>query len=128
MSRGSAAVLFPDGEVRYGIYNGTVDLMWRHLFDTTTEAWDAWDVYYRGDGTEPPVPEGEEVFDVVIYSDYGVHSWPGRASRHWIEQGVYPYGDELSDGTILEPEPERMDGKPEWVVWRAGLTEGEQTE
>lgn len=117
MSSASAAVLFPDGEIRYGIYNGTSDVMYPSLYATVDEAWDAWsNSQSRSKSSFPRIRElwekgaATEVFDVAIYSDYGGGwSWRGQATTTDIVDGLDPYDDSHA--------PTRIDGEPEWLVW-----------
>ena len=86
MSRASMVVKLADGTVRYGIYNGTVDVCWEPLFDTLNEAWDAWQRYYGRDGdwVMPDMPDAPEQ-DALIYSDYGGGWWwEGRATYNRV--------------------------------------------
>jgi hypothetical protein len=104
MSRAGLRVVFPDGTVRCGIYEGTVDIAYPWLYDTDREAWDnSRNGHRRG---EEPVGE---VFDVVIYSDYGGGFWwHGKAAKNVITEGcdTWPY-----NGTPIKV----YDGMPERV-------------
>lgn len=88
MSRANAQVKFPDGTVRYGIYNGTVDVYWKYLFDTAEKAWEAWHEYYQGSGVEPDLPSPKltgGIEDVEIADDYGGgDTYKGRATKQQI--------------------------------------------
>ena len=118
MSSASAAVLFPDGEIRYGIYHGTSDLMYSSLYTTIDDAWSAWsDSRDPSKNSFPNVRElwekgdAVEVFDVTIYSDHGGGwSWSGQATKTDIVDGFDPYDDSRSQT--------RVDGEPSWLVWR----------
>ena len=73
MSRANAQVKFPDGTIKHGIYNGTVDYYWEPLFETSEEAWDAWQEYYKDDNLDDSKwdsPLGT-IYDVEIADDYG---------------------------------------------------------
>lgn len=113
-------VRFPDGDIRYGIYNGTSDLAFPFLLSTSNA--DAWDRYSaardrysaasaadRGDdllGYEDE-PDGE-VFDVRIATNYGGGwSWSGRAAKNVLVDGLDPWGDEHYASHV--------DGVPDWV-------------
>lgn len=106
MSRASAAVRFPDGTVKFGIYNGTCDVMQPGLFDNPKDPWDAF--YAKGKfegqpGACWPAEVVGEPEDVVIYSDYGGgFYWPGRATRNRI---IGPLDWDGWDGTDREGEP-----------------------
>jgi hypothetical protein len=103
MSRATLYVRFPDGQVKYGIYNGTVDIAQPWLVDTPTEAWDIW---HGGNLThywQESQPEGEPV-DVA--TDYGGgFSWQGRATTDRLVDGFEPF------------ELDSHDGLPEWAVY-----------
>lgn len=102
MSRSSMAVRFPDGTVKYGIYNGTSDVANADLHDTQNEAWEAEGCFFD------LTPVGEEE-DVVIFSAYGGgFYWPSKATRNRITGPT-----DLDDFSHLT-----TDGAPEWVVWR----------
>lgn len=92
MSRANARVLFPDGSVKYGIYNGTVDVFWPFLFDTADEAWSNWEEYYKQpsqgyskwESQYDPERDGN-ICDVEIANDYGYgQTYLGRANKHQI--------------------------------------------
>lgn len=119
MSRASAYVKFPDGTVRAGIYNGTVDWMFPWLWDTSDEAWDHYTRTYADRGPEErswsEPPEGE-VVDVVIYSDYGRGSyWPGRAAKNVIVDGLNPWDEDIDE----------EDGQPEWLPGASVPSQGD---
>jgi hypothetical protein len=97
MSRATATVTYPDGTVKYGIYNGTVDIFCRHLFDTPEEAWAYWDEYKKADYDskkwDSREPEQQQIYDVVLRSFYGSGStYKGRATKYTIE-GSYDTDD-----------------------------------
>ncbi len=104
MSRASAEVRFPDGTIRYGIYDGTSDILQPRLFETTGEAWDCyqddrrnlWDIPYG----HFPDDVAWQIFDVVIYSDYGGGSWwKGKATLLGVEsESCNPWENELREG------------------------------
>lgn len=105
MSNASAAILFPDGEIRYGIYHGTSDLMYPALFDTIDEAWDN----NRTDRMDERGAGQQQVFPVVIYSDYGGgFYWNGTATRTDIIDGIDGWDDDHP----------RTDGHPPWLTWK----------
>lgn len=112
MSRASLAVLFPDGTVKAGIYEGTSDIVVPWLWDDIDQAWEKG--YPRGGRQtrkwdERPVGE---VYDVVIYSDYGRGRWwEGRATKELVVDGLDPYCQATGGDDWLETTP----GRPEWV-------------
>jgi len=94
VSRATAKVKFPDGTIKYGIYNGTVDFYWSPLFDMSDEAWQAWHEYCtianfdtaKWDAREPL--DAEE-YDVEIADDYGYgHTYSGRATKWGIKSSL----------------------------------------
>ena len=112
MSRASAAVRFPDGRIRYGLYCGTSDVMYSGLYDDPHAPWDD---YYPKDGSprhyerlHPDAQEGEIEFDVVIYIDYGNgFYWKGTATQDRILTGLCPYDEDI----------EETNGSPDWLTW-----------
>lgn len=94
MSRQNVTVIFPDGTERYGLYNGTADVLWPALFDTPNDAWDAKDRYYdrgtlaTGEFAEAfyPEPVGE-VEQVIVDIDPNFGSQrriPAEATRNAV--------------------------------------------
>jgi hypothetical protein len=95
MSRAGLRVVFPDGEVRCGMYQGTIDVCDPWLYATDKEAWDDNRPSSRSLGEDP---EGD-VFDVVIYSDYGGGFWwRGKAAKNVITEGRDWWYLETHDG------------------------------
>ena len=87
MSRASAQVKFPDGTIKYGVYNGTVDIYWAPLFNSSEEAWGAWREYYGSDADSSKWtnPFDDTYYDVEITDDYGGgDTYLGRASKSQI--------------------------------------------
>lgn len=84
MSRYTGAVRFPDGELRYFVYNGTVDIARRELFGSADEADAAWDA--PADRQIFPLCDGEPV-EVMPYYCHGNQEvlFYSRADR---DQGV----------------------------------------
>lgn len=120
MSRGFVAVRFPDGDIRWGIYDGTSDILY-HLL-TAGDPWDDIYPYVRpryctaeqvAAATRKPYeeePDGE-VFDVTIYSDYGGGSlYGGRAAKNLV---LSPLDWEALDEQGDEQYPV---GRPDWVL------------
>lgn len=108
MSRATLYVRFPDGEIRYGIYNGTIDAAgFFALVGTVDEAWDA----KADDNFERyPEPVGP-VEPVEIATDYGGgFHWIGAAARNTLVNGNDPYFADEAGATI--------DGLPLWAESR----------
>lgn len=119
MSRATAAVRFPDGTVKWCLYNGTSDNLIPRLFDSPIEPWDAY--YAKRDGPEQvnlwPEPEGE-VVPVTIYSDYGGGwTWPGTAAPNVVVGPLDPWDDDTWN--------KRVDGRPDWytTAYNGGRTQ-----
>ncbi len=85
----SAAVRFPDGSVRYGVYDPTEESMWPPLFATIEEARAAWE-RHGGDAGESDV--GSDPFssvEVKIFADFdGGFWWIGEATPSAVTLGV----------------------------------------
>lgn len=78
MSRATLYVRFPDGTLRYGIYNGTSDIARSELTDTPQHAWGG----YQDDVDPGP----DEAVDIA--SDYGGgFAWKGTATRTQLTSG-----------------------------------------
>lgn len=109
MSRASVAVLFPDGEVKFAIYNGTSDVLMPKLFDTNKEPWAAY--YSNADLSVPENVPHESGEPVIIYCDYGDGStWHGTATRDYVTSECdFMEIDDYSDCNWV---------LPDWVVWR----------
>jgi len=88
MSRATAQVKFPDGTIKYGIYNGTIDVYWQPLFYSEKEAWDAWDEYYNSSTMKDDKwlnAYDDTYYDVEIADSYGSgNCYLGRASKSQI--------------------------------------------
>ncbi len=87
MSRATMFVKFPDGEIRYGIYNGTSDIARTDLFETLDQAWNNrsqpanWADWAEGEG-EP----------VDVATNYGGgFSWKATATKDFLTSGHDPY-------------------------------------
>lgn len=86
MSRASATFYFDDGDVTFGIYEGTCDIMQTFMSYDRHEPWDwyyergAWaDSSDRYGWAEKCAHEGEHC---LAYSDYGYgYVWEGKACR-----------------------------------------------
>jgi hypothetical protein len=119
MSREILYARFPDGTVRYGVYDGSSDVAHSSLFASREEAWAWWDAY-RADAadarqtTEPGQP--------VELATIGWH-WTGWASADRMTLGAEDFG--LS--TVG-----RHYGLPCWVAYdlagRSGLTGAERAD
>jgi hypothetical protein len=105
MSRATLYVRFPDGEVRFGLYNGTSDIAWSPLYATQGEAWDVY--------TAEPWPDGTtEGTAVDVATNYGNGFWwRGVATRDALLSPLDPWQDaeivvdELPDWAIAEWRP-----------------------
>lgn len=110
MSRANAQVRFPDGTIKYGIYNGTVDYYWHPLFDTPEEAWQAWNSYYKStpmdDSSYPHYDGMDYVEQVEIADDYGSgDTYRGTATKRYIASNL--------EADLMV---KKSDGLPEWWV------------
>lgn len=119
MSREIFYARFPDGTVRYGVYDRTFDVAYSNLYATREEAWAWWDVYRadaagRRESTDPGQP--------VELATIGWR-WAGRATADCITAGAEDFG--LS--TVR-----RHYGLPSWVAYdlagRSGLTGTERAD
>lgn len=96
MSRATLFVKFPDGKIRYGIYNGRVDIARPMLYDTIDEAWhnrfEDWSEYEEGSG-EP----------VEVATNYGGgFCWRGTATKEHLTSAHDPWAlDEFDYRSIL---------------------------
>ncbi len=110
MSSGFALVRFPNGEIRYGVYSGTVDFLHRGLYDTMKEAFAS----YRAGALTDPVGDREEV---EVYTNYGGGMWwTGTAWRNAAaDDAVDPWNLLFEFGQRTGPETVRHDGMPEWA-------------
>jgi hypothetical protein len=91
MSRASARVKFPDGTIKHTVYNGTMDVYWRPLFNTPKAAWDAWREYYSDklDDSKWLNSWDDGFYDVQISDDYGGGTtYIGRASKSQIVSAI----------------------------------------
>lgn len=109
MSRASVAVLFPDGTIRYAIYNGTSDVLQPKLFANTEEPREAY--YSDADLSLPAdVPPGAGD-TVTIYCDYGDGSvWSGTATKEYVTSEC--------DFMEIEDYEDCNFVSPEWVEWK----------
>jgi hypothetical protein len=121
----SAAVRFPDGSVRYGVYDPTVEGMWPLLFETSAEAQGAWD-RRDTDADEPSTDDGLPVAEVKIFTDFdGGFWWIAEATKSAITLGATWAG---MIGTVEdlewddEPRTRHRD-VPEWARQALGLPE-----
>lgn len=101
------AVRFPNGDIRYGTYNGTSDIARPALYDTIEEAWE-----HRHDPwPQLAIDEAGEGEPVEICTNYGDGYWwtGSRATREVIVSGYSPFDDA----------DEEHDGIPDWIAeWR----------
>lgn len=89
MSRAGATATFPDGTIKYGIYNGTVDVFKRHLFDTSEEAWNYWDELKKAGYDDSKwiakEPEQAQIFDIKLHTSYGSgRTYKAKATKYAI--------------------------------------------
>lgn len=114
MSRASVAVLFPDNTIRYGIYDGTSDILQPRLFATSREPWDA---YYGAVDMHPPSGyDASSAATVLIYCDYGGGSeWEGKATRDYVVSECDAMQIPIEAITDYD-----LDSEPSWVTWQAG--------
>lgn len=103
MSRASATITFLDGHQLFTLYDGTSDILWSHLVDTSEEAWgDLRDRYYRAmRGTGPQLPPAECTCGrdepATVNEDYGCgDEWISWACRYCkvMTGRLIPYGYE----------------------------------
>ncbi len=101
MSSGLAAVRFPDGVIKFTVYNGTSDVLIAGLADEAEQA---------GSGDRFPSPEGQ-LEEVEIATTYGSGFWwKGLAARNAVlDAYVVPLGDFLGNNAV-----ETKDGLPSW--------------
>jgi hypothetical protein len=81
MSRATLFVRFPDGTIRYGIYNGTSDIARPPLFDTLDGAW----AHRFEDWPDYEEESGEPVDVATNYG--GGFSWKGTATKEYLTSG-----------------------------------------
>jgi hypothetical protein len=90
----SAAVRFPDGSVRYGVYDPTEESMWPPLFATIDEARVAWvrrgaDADEASGGDVGHGGDGPSSVEVRIFADFdGGFWWVGEATESQITLGA----------------------------------------
>jgi hypothetical protein len=98
MSRATLYVLFPDGAIRFGLYNGTTDVCCAPLYATVDEAWDTYDLT-AADGEGPG-------WAVQMATDYGDGSWwTGLAQRDRV----------ISPSDLWGEEVDVHEGLPDWM-------------
>ncbi len=122
VSRSGMAVLFPDGEIRYGLFDGTGSSVLPRLFESVDEAWDLRDK--GGDWWMPFHPpadfDREQGEPVRIFN--GMHEWEGRATREFITSAWHGDTEDqyADDGWTVIKSPTYWPGytEPDWVVWR----------
>lgn len=114
MSGGPAAVRFPDGRVRFTIYNGTADVLVASLYDTMDGARNG-----RGDPFATDCPCGDLVvlLPVQVWTLYGGgFGWEAEACPHRVRLGAMPYGCEDQFGRMLEPVRPMVEAPWPWVA------------
>lgn len=91
-------VRYPDGTVRYGLYQSTADVAFADLVDT----FDATQTpeYYanRRHWDDAPKAAGEPVDIATVYG--GGFAWHGTATKDYITSGLDPWedGQQITDG------------------------------
>lgn len=94
MSRSLFSATFPDGEVRYGLWNGTVDAFWGALFELPDSPWDqVYPFYRRCDWAgffEAAFPRPQGLVEDVVLQIEPEYDWyqprRGRAARNVVVQ------------------------------------------
>lgn len=103
-------VRFPDGTVRYGLYQSTADMAFADLVDTF-EATQRFE-YYVNRRRWDAAPDGPGVPVDVATTYGGGFAWRGTATEDYITSGCDPW----EDGQ------QRTDGIPVWVSDPAELS------
>ena len=123
----SAAVRFPDGSVRYGVYDPTEESMWPPLFDTIEEARSAWK-RLGPEVTEPSLSDDDlSSVEVKIFADFdGGFWWIGEATPLAVTLGVTWAGliGSVEDVEWDDEPRTRHREVPEWA--REALSLGEE--
>jgi|GEM_PF-4902383 hypothetical protein len=97
MSRSPAILYLADGTELYGLWNGTVDVMWSGVYPTIATRDEAWGRWHDGlRGPKPCTCDAEEC--IVLEDQYSLracgHVFVGKVCRtHGFFQG--PYQSEL---------------------------------
>ena len=121
-----AAVRFPDGSVRYGVYDAAEESMWPPLFDTLEEARAAWGQRGAHAGGRDADDERSSA-EVSIFADHdGGFWWIGEATPAAITLGTTWAGIIGSyDDIEWDDEPRtRHRDVPEWAREALGLASG----
>lgn len=106
MSSGFLVVRFPNGDLRYGIYYGTVDLAYSALTENPDFDWGD----FRLNGLRTPT---RPIEPVEIATGYGGGMWwRGEADRTALASGLDPF-NEVTDLDEIH------DGLPEWWPYPA---------
>lgn len=106
MSVGALLVRLPDGTIRYGHYQTTVDAPYRCLHETDEQA-EACSLRHQDEAQDnEPEPEVE----VEIYAHYGGGFWWRGKAR-----GLYLTDDGVRDFEGTWHIPDQTDGIPDWV-------------
>ena len=123
----SAAVRFPDGSVRYGVYDPAEESMWPPLFTTIKEAQSAWK-RLGAEVTEPSLDNDDlSAVEVKIFADFdGGFWWIGEATPLAVTLGVTWAGliGSVEDVEWDDEPRTRHREVPEWA--REALSLGEE--
>ena len=96
-------VRYPDGTIRYGIYQSTADMALPDLVDTFEATQQPEYHANRHHWDNAPDGPGEPVDVATVYG--GGFSWHGTATEDYITSGLDPWGDGQQS----------TDGIPAWV-------------
>ncbi len=93
MTRESMAVRFKDGQIKYGLFNGTVCIVWPKLFDSQEQAWEHLDagtyVDFYPRGLEQGLPADDMADNVLVWVPGQM--WRGRATKDWLLSPAHPF-------------------------------------
>lgn len=108
MSRATLYVRFPDGSLRYGLYDGTGGIVWPRLYDTPDEAWEA-------DDYSSQYKAGAGCF-VDVATDYG-------GGKHWTATATREC---VTSMRFDEDRADESEGLPDWAVYPVAPEETQQ--
>jgi hypothetical protein len=122
-----AAVRFPDGSVRYGVYDPAEESMWPPLFGSPEEAEAAWGQRDAHSGGPDAHDEPPSSVEVKIFADHdGGFWWIGEGTTSAITLGTTWAGIIGSyDDIEWDDEPRtRHRDVPEWAREALGMAPG----